>query len=360
MKSLFSHLPAIWKDLDIKTTQVVDGKGLLERFLNVGDAGFQQIEDYIKEFLRSHNSEEIRDQFLPLLIDLTGEYWRETRGRRWNRNRIQSSVPRASYKGSHLCILDLAREYGASYCDIKDMSSTVLIESKQGTYGHNDSWFFDSDYYHPGVFQLYLSDDIDLAGFTEDFKHIRPTGTKWYLRIVIQDNAVVMDQPTWSLPQVIVDEGNNTYGTRFYLEPYGVFEYYDWVPQGDYTTYLKYTEAQEDVTEIPSAGASVEMVTYSVPVVFPVSGAETLGNTFVDPVNGYYEYSDWVPQEPVNTEYVTVIISEVLVTLEMASDSTPIVTVENANNTYGTGFYDSEYEYFEYFDWVPQLGNIIE
>ena len=40
MQPLFSHLPQIWKEVDLIATQVIDDKGMLQRFLGIGDAGF--------------------------------------------------------------------------------------------------------------------------------------------------------------------------------------------------------------------------------------------------------------------------------------------------------------------------------
>ena len=224
MKSLFSRLPEIWKDLDLRATPVVNGKGLLERYLNVGDAGFQQIENFIQEFLRTHNSEAIQDQFLPLLIDLTGEYWKATRSRTWNRNRIQSSITRASYKGTDLCVTDLTREYGASYCQIIDMASMVAVEARQGTYTGWDDVFYDSDFYHPGVFQLVVSEDIDLIGFLDDFQHVKPAGTRWLPRILL-DQGIPPIRATllYSLPSISLEAGTN-----FGYENFGIFDY---IPQ---------------------------------------------------------------------------------------------------------------------------------
>lgn len=224
MQSLFSHLPKIWKDVDLIATQVIDNKGMLERFLGVGDVGFQQVEDFIKEFLRSHNSEEIRDQFLPLLIDLTGEYWNNNRTRQWNRNRIQSSVPRASYKGTDLCVTDLAREYGSLYSRVIDMASAVAVEARQGTYSTWGDVFYDSDYFHPGVFQLLVSDSIDIIGFKEDFQHIQPSATRWITRILLdQGTPPIREVLSFSEPTTVLDTGTN-----IGYENFGIF---DFIPQ---------------------------------------------------------------------------------------------------------------------------------
>ena len=259
MQSLFSRLPPIWKELDIKATRVVDGKGELERFLNTADVGFQKVEDLIWEFLRSHNSQKIRDRFIPLFIEFVGHRWKDYKSRQWNRNRIEVDVTRASYKGSTLAIEDLAREHGAVYCQVVDMASKVLVESKQGTYGDDDSWYFDSDYYHPGVFQVFLSDDVDIEEFISDFQYIKPAGTKWYYRILIQDSFVPIEMVVGdNLPEALLDAGNNTYGTRFTDPINGTIEYFDWVPQVAYDL----QNVVESVSAVANAYITIDSMTF--------------------------------------------------------------------------------------------------
>jgi hypothetical protein len=234
--SLFKKLPEIWKELDLRVNDVVEGKGLLERFLLAPDSGVRRIEDLIAEFLRAHNIEEIRERFVPLFNSLTGHRWKDTKAYQWNRNRSQVSITRASYKTTNQCIEDLAREHGASWCEVIDMASKVLVESKQGTYGADDSWYFDSDYYHPGVFQVFFSDDINITDFLDDFQYLKPAGTKWYYRVVIDEGGSdIGEEPQVSdlcyTPILRLDAGNNTCGTIFYDSTNGFYEYYDWVPE---------------------------------------------------------------------------------------------------------------------------------
>ena len=263
--SLFKKLPEIWKDLDLTVSDIklpaecqwcgwiveesevinggycgrcnkpLGGQGLLERFLSVPDAGIARIEDLISEFLRSHNVEKIRERFVPLFEDHTGYRWKDSKSYQWNRNRLEVAITRASYKTTEQCISDLTREHGASYYNVVDMASKVIVESKQGNYCEDDCYYFDSDYYHPGIFQLWYSDDMDRVSFEEDFQYLKPAGTKWYYRVCIQELLSVCDHIGCSvLPELYLDAGNNTYGTTFWNAEANYFEYLDWVSQGAY------------------------------------------------------------------------------------------------------------------------------
>jgi hypothetical protein len=246
---LFKKLPDIWKDLDFKVSDVIlndecqacgysieedyfstrcpqcgkliGGSGFLERFLHVPDAGVRKIEDLVAELLRAHNIEKIRERFVPILDAHTGHRWKDTKSYQWNRNRSEVSITRASYKGSRLCIEDLAKEHGSSFCTIVDMSSKVLVESKQGTYGADDSWYFDSDYYHPGVYVVFMSEDINIADFEEDFQYVRPAGTKWIIKLSVADFHTAID----------VYGHGDTVALIGATYDYSYKEFYDHIPQ---------------------------------------------------------------------------------------------------------------------------------
>ena len=343
---IFDRLPKSWKGLDID--------GVLSRYLGVWDANFWNIQQKIVSLIQTRNVQEVPDRFLMLPISLVGHKWKDYESYNWNRDRAATSIPRYAYKGTALSIKDLAREHGASFCEIKDMASTVIVESKQGGYGNDDNWFYDSDYYHPGVFQIFFSDDVNIQRFDEDFQDIKPAGTKWYYRIIVLDNAVVVNELTGSQPEVIVDAGNNTFGTRFLEDPYGVFEYFDWVPQGGYTSYWGLLKSDEEVVTEPDLMVPLEMFTASIPEIIVELAANTIGTLFWDSINGYSEYSDWVPQGAADTEYVTVTIEDVLATLDMIPESLPEVTLVTPYNTITNIFFNDTYGVFEYYDWVPQ------
>jgi hypothetical protein len=180
---LFSKLPGIWKRLDIAVTDVINDKGFLERFLLAPQAKFESIEAFIAEYLRINNVEELRDSFVTLLVEITGHRWIDYRSRSWNRNRIQSSITRSSYKGTYLAISDLAYEHGSGFCNVVDMASVVAVWSRQGVPDEDNCYFFDSDFFHPGVFLIYLSETVDFEHFVDDFQYIKPAATKWHYYI---------------------------------------------------------------------------------------------------------------------------------------------------------------------------------
>ena len=185
---LIARVPEIWRRLDKDDVS----RGLFTAIDNELD----RIGDTTEDYLSLVNVDLVPDKFLPLLADLVGHIWRIDRTYLWNRNRIRFAIKRASYKGTPECIKDLARDCGATSCEIVDMASKVIVESWQGHYGSSDCHYFDSDYYHPGVFQLYFSEDIDIEAFDEEFQHIKPAGTRWYYNFVISSyNAVVETIP---------------------------------------------------------------------------------------------------------------------------------------------------------------------
>lgn len=240
MIDLFSKLPQIWQRLDLSVTDIIDGKGFLQRYLMAPDAKFRAFEDLIKEYLRSQNVEQLRDSFIPLLNDITGHRWKDSRSRIWNRNRIQIAISRASYKGTEQAIRDLARECGSTYCKILDMASFVGVFDRQASMPQL-SHYFDSDYFHPGVFQLWLSDSVDIDAFMEDFEYLQPAGTKWIIRLCIAECHTYIE---------LLDYGFliTTYGAT-YDYTYKIFNqefgFYDHIPQVAwaptiYSTYWSY------------------------------------------------------------------------------------------------------------------------
>lgn len=243
MINLFEKLPQIWKRLDISVTDVIDDKGFLERYLQAPNAKFESLEAFVVEFLRSQNVEQLRDSFLFLLYDLTGHRHKSVKSKEWNRNRTQAAITRASYKGRELAIEDLAREHGSSYCKILDMASLVGVYDRQASMPQS-SHYFDSDYFHPGVFQLWLSEDVDIESFLEDFEYLKPSGTRWIIRFCIADCYAAIDILDYSYP--IAEYGATyDYTYKIFNQQFG---FYDHIPQVAwepviYQTYWSYIHA---------------------------------------------------------------------------------------------------------------------
>ena len=172
---LIARVPEIWRRLDKDDVS----RGLFTAI----DNELERVGDVTEDYLSVVNVDLVPDKFLPLLADLVGHIWRVEKTYLWNRNRIRFAIKRASYKGTSKCIKDLAQECGATTVSILDMASSVIIESYQGHYDNFDCHYFDSDYYHPGVFVVTFSDDIDITEFALEFQYIKPAGTKWYYKI---------------------------------------------------------------------------------------------------------------------------------------------------------------------------------
>lgn len=224
--NLFEKLPQIWKRLDISVTDIIDNKGFLERYLIAPDAKFNSFEDLIREYLRSQNVEFLRDAFLPLLNGISGHRWKDNKTRVWNRNRLQVAITRASYKGRWLAIEDLAREHGAATCKIIDMASLVGVYDRQAAMPQN-SHYFDSDYFHPGVFQLWLPDTVNMAEFLEDFEYLKPAGTRWIIKLWPCDYHTAIEVLDFGYP-ITIYGGKYDYTYKLYNQSFG---FYDHIPQ---------------------------------------------------------------------------------------------------------------------------------
>lgn len=172
---IYEQLPVTWK--------AQDNGELLKRWLSIWDSAYDVLDVKIEKLLETKSIDHIPDKFLPLIGDLVGHRWNSNKTYQWNRQRISELIVRYSYKGTPLAISDLALEHGSGFCHIVDMASTVAVWSRQGTLEEDNCYFFDSDFFHPGVFLLYLSEAVDYDAFMEDFEHQRPVGTKWHYYI---------------------------------------------------------------------------------------------------------------------------------------------------------------------------------
>lgn len=168
-RSLISRLPDIWLRLD--------SDGFLDRYLQGFDAELDRLIVVTKAILASKNATTIEDKYLRLLGENVGHRWNEDKPYNWNRQKIESAITIASYKGTTLAIEDLLREHGASSFRIIDNASLVDI------WNVNNGMFFDADFFHPGVFQIIASQDLDIDSFLADFEYIKQAGSRWYYRI---------------------------------------------------------------------------------------------------------------------------------------------------------------------------------
>lgn len=175
---LFKRLPDAWKSLDTD--------GVLERYLGVLDAGFDETHDLAKAVLDFRSVDRVPDRFLALLGELVGHEWRSDKDHDWNRRRIKDAIRRYSYKGTVECIKDLVAEHGGSWCEIVDMASKVCVLNKQAKLSSGCAHFQAADYYHDGAYVLKVGPEVNLADLKADLERVRPGGERWYLRLCLQ------------------------------------------------------------------------------------------------------------------------------------------------------------------------------
>lgn len=215
--SLFKKLPDIWKDLDLRVSDVVlntvcfscgytieedyfgnkcprchkfiEGRGLLERFLAIPDAGVARLEGFISELLRAHNIQEIRDRFLPLLSTLVGHNWQNDKPRQWNRNRTQLSITRHSYKGTIQRLQDTTKECGSTICEVQDNASRLMIVGKQGRIGMTDCVIMDHNYWHDGSYELTVDSYTDWDELALGMLETNAAGQIWWVKSAHQIDA---------------------------------------------------------------------------------------------------------------------------------------------------------------------------
>ena len=293
---LFERLPESWKYNDSKTEQL-NGKGVLQRYLEVFDDGFDRSEGLAESVLDTRDVSRIPDRYLRLIGDLVGHRWKEYRSYQWNRQRIRESIAKYSYKGTSLAIGDLVYEHGGDWHKILDMASLVGVYDRQASMPQS-SHYFDSDYFHPGVFQLWLPDGMDLEHFLEDFEYLKPAGTKWIIRLCIADCYAAIDILDYSYP--ITEYGATyDYTYKLYNQQFG---FYDHIPQVAwepvvYTTYWSYIHdsfpnvyGQSSYNYIPQY--PVDVVSYAT-VWIPIDNGQynILGESF-------YNFVPQLPTQP--------------------------------------------------------------
>lgn len=214
----FTRLPLIWKKLD--------DQSVLERFLNVEDTELNLTRQKIQDLLSARDITQIPDRFLKIIGFVVGHRWKDYRSYSWNRQRISELINKYSYKGSDACLSDLVYDYGGDWYKVIDMASMVGVYDRQASMPQS-SHYFDSDFFHQGVYQLWLPDNMDIDHFLEDFEYIKPAGTKWLIRLCVVDFYTAIDVLDYSYP---VTEYGATYDYTYKLfnQQYG---FYDHIPQ---------------------------------------------------------------------------------------------------------------------------------
>lgn len=182
---IFQRLPRIWKALDTQ--------GILERYLGVWDQEFWAEQQKIVNLMQTRNISETPDKFLVLLTTFLDHLWKDFRSYQWNRARASESISKYSYNGTMNAVMDLVKDYGGDYCEVVDMASTLAVWSRQGTFPNSDCFFYDPDYFHMGVYQLWLNQISDLPDFLADLEYWKPAGSKWIIGYILNNGNAVFD-----------------------------------------------------------------------------------------------------------------------------------------------------------------------
>ena len=223
--ALFTRLPEVWKILD-QVENVADGKGILERYLEIWDNSLNQSLNYASGVLDTRDINDVPDRYLRLLGGLVGHRWKDYRSYQWNRQRIRELISRYSYKGTAVAIADLVYEHGGDWHKIVDMASLVGVYDRQASMPQS-SHYFDSDFFHQGVFQLWIPDYIDIPHFLEDFEYLKPAGTKWIIRLCIADCHAAIDVLDFATP-IVIYGATYDYTYKIFNQEFG---FYNHIPQ---------------------------------------------------------------------------------------------------------------------------------
>ena len=182
---VFTRLPEIWQRLD-QVENVVDQKGVLERYLSVWDDALDTTNSNITELLNNRDVDTIPDKYLGLLGDVVGHEWDAEKSYDWNRNKIRHAIPRASYKGTFNRLSDDMIELGAESVSVQDNASKLLILSKQGRLSEPDSYMVTADFWHDGAYVLRVVDSVVPSLLRSEveptMRKTVPAGTIWYLQ----------------------------------------------------------------------------------------------------------------------------------------------------------------------------------
>lgn len=219
------------------------------------------------------------------------------------------------------------------------MASLIGAYDRQGS-NVQSSHYFDSDYFHSGVYQLWLPETIDYEHFVEDFEYIKPAGTKWIIRYCIADCHTAISVLDFSNPIAHVG-ATYDYSNKLYDMLFG---FYDHIPQIAWEPEVISTVWSSLPSSFPNVygGAFYSYIPqYPVePVVIPTVWAELYAN--YDGVYGQ-EFYNFRPQLPVLPQ--SVFVAEIL-------------GVANARVDFGTLSFDWSNESFDFDDeLIPEEQN---
>jgi len=204
----FKRLPQIWHRLDFDR--------IAERFTQVLDAAFDRVHGKGRDILDTRSVNRCPDRWVALLSDIVGHVWRSDRSYDWNRRKIASAIRRWSYKGTIECVADIALECGATKLVVVDMASQILTLDLLGELGGDAAFFEDEDFFHDGVFLLFVDAGCDMAAFQAECARIKPAGEKWlfYTLPAFWLTHEFGENLTMDREDVFMDDETITVGTR--------------------------------------------------------------------------------------------------------------------------------------------------
>jgi hypothetical protein len=179
-ETLWDLLPQIWKRLD--------KEGILEDFLAVLDEKYGDIGDEIVELLLSRNIDKIRDRSIQFKLDTVGEEFRASAQQGienipYNRSRASTAISRHSYKGTWARLDDVLTRLGVTDWDTIDNNEILLVPGCNGLWGHDDCFWADDDFYHPGARHLIVRDNLTEAPIRAELDQVTAVGEKWFITI---------------------------------------------------------------------------------------------------------------------------------------------------------------------------------
>ena len=173
-RPLISRVPGIWRRLDPHKT--------LAGFLEGEDNELLRLAGLVKGITAIQNPDTVPDRYLRIAGNNKGHVWRSDKSFEWNRKKIETAITRYSRKGSYARLGDELREINADGYHVQDQASQIIVLSRQGKL--SKSRIVDADFWHEGVFVIYLQDAGAPHVFPSDIEllieELKPAGEIWF------------------------------------------------------------------------------------------------------------------------------------------------------------------------------------
>lgn len=226
---LYQRTPGKWRSLDTDS--------VLQKFLSVGDDGFDRAKTNIEGLYALRSVDEIPDRWLELLGASVGHAWRSDKTRAWNRSAIGRALKQASYKGTSESLDDLIREHGGEWHEVVDIASRLDIWNRQGGWNRRDGVVMDGNFWHDGSYRLEVDSKLDFVSFQQDFERIQRAGTVWFYIVYTESGLTTAGvAPSTDLTVEAVSAAWDWQLDRWY--PYGPFLVSEWESPELYPVWL--------------------------------------------------------------------------------------------------------------------------